>query len=380
MNRYSHRVDAFRVLIRCLAPANPDQALAKDIGAGRISWERVVEIASEYWMTLILYRELGEKDLLHLLPPNDRNDLLEYFQAIHDANLARNQGILAHAEQLAGMFNEIDVEPVLLKGVAHLASGLYADPAVRFMYDIDLLVPDERALECWRLLSAAGYRTLAKDREKRPECMPQDWPALHHPDRAAEVEIHFRTEWKHLLGSPSLYTDARPLAWNGGKAWILNPTSRLIFTLGHSYVHDRLGRRADPAFRDLYDAMLLARSLDREIDWRLVMESFARAGEAESLRVAGMMWQRLLSQPTPWTVDPPRLGWLYWQRCLLKVWNPMWLQIEDAVTANVRSVRTALSRTAEGKQARRRFSKPSILLRKLRTAAVLSAGREPRRD
>src|SRR5271157_1334568 len=106
-----NRVDAFLFLARCLAPEDhpgPQRdKLAGEIAAGRISWERVIEIASEHWVTLALYRELGEKRLLDLLP----GDLLEYFNFIHEGNSARNHEILEHASELAGLLNQIGVEP-----------------------------------------------------------------------------------------------------------------------------------------------------------------------------------------------------------------------------------------------------------------------------
>ena len=382
MSRHTSRVNAFRFLVRCLAPSRrsppPDslapenRKLADEVATGRVRWETVVEIASEYWMTLVLYRELREKRLVDSLPAHDRDELVEYFQKIHEANGARNRGILEHAEELVRMLNGIGVEPLLLKGVAHLASGLYPDAALRFMNDIDLLVPDDRALECWRLLTAAGYATRPEYRDKRVECVPQDWPPVEHPDRRGEVEIHRRTEWDHLLASPSLYLDARPLQLGGGKAWILNPTSSLIFTLGHSYVHDVLGLRADTPFRDLYDATLLARRFDREIEWPRVRETFGRAGEAESLRIAGMMWRRLFSLNPP--IDPPQRGWIYWQRCLLKIGSPRWGPVGDHLTQNVRALGVAFSGTPEGKRMRKELATPSVFLRKLRSAAQLYGG------
>ena len=382
MNHLMNRKDAFLFLTRCLAPEDRDANLAGEIAAGRVCWERVVEVASDYWMTLVLYRELGEKHLLDLLPPNERNDLLEYFQAINAANAARNQGLLEHAEEVVCMLNGIGVEPILLKGAAHLASGLYPDPAMRFMYDIDLLVPDDRALECWFLLLAAGYETCGNERHNRAECLPrEEWPAIRRPDREGELEIHRVVEWNHLLSSPSLYVDARPVALGGGRARILSATSQLIFALAHPYVHHTVSLRPGVPFRDLYDAMLLTRRLGREIQWPLVMETFDRAGDAESLRIAGMMWRRLFSQDPPGAIDPPRWGWVYWQRCLLTISSPRWGQIADHLTWNIRSAAPAFSGTTEGKRMRRELSRPSVILRKLRTAARLySLGWPPARN
>jgi hypothetical protein len=369
-----NRVDAFLFLARCLAPEDHPgphrDKLAGEISAGRVCWERVIEITSEYWMTLALYRELGEKRLLDLLP----GDLLEYFNCIHEWNSARNREILEHASELTGLLNQIGVEPLLLKGVSHLASGLYPDLAVRFMSDIDILVPGDRALECWRLLVSSGYRTFAGRADARVECMPHmDWPGLVRKGRTGELEMHRPEEWNHMLGSSSLYVDAETVALGGGKARILSATSRMIFTIAHSFVQHQVRHEAG-LLRDLYDVTLLLRLKNSEIAWHQVIDAFDRAGQMEALRTACMMWRRLFSQSPPCAIDPSPWASIYWQRFLLKIRKPQWGAVCDALVLNARRLRIGLSGTTEGKRIRKEFSTPSVLLRKLRTAAQLGAG------
>jgi hypothetical protein len=369
-----NRVDAFFFVARCLVPEDHPgplrDKLAGEIAAGRICWERVVEIASEYWVTLALYRELGEKRLLDLLP----GDLLEYFNCIHEWNSARNREILEHASEIASLLNRTGVEPLLLKGVSHLASGLYPDAAVRFMGDIDILVPSDRALECWRLLVSSGYQTSAAWADARVECMPHEhWPELVRKGRTGVLEMHRLTEWNDMLSSPSLYVDAQPVALGGGEARILSPTSRMIFTIAHSYLHRRERLEAAP-LRDLYDATLLLRQQRSEIAWHQVIDAFDQGGQMEALRTACMMWRRLLSQSPPCAIDRPPWAWIYWQHCLLKIMKPRWGPVCDALARNARLLRIAFSGTTEGKRIRKKFFTPSVLLRKLRTAAQLVAG------
>jgi hypothetical protein len=367
-------VDAFLFLARCLTPVEqPDSRrdqLAAEIRAGRVSWERVIGIASEYWMTLALYRELGEKRLLDLLP----DDLLEYFDAIHECNSARNREILDHSAELAGLLNQIGVEPLLLKGVSHLASGLYADPAVRFMSDIDILVPGDWALECWRLLGSAGYRpSLAFD--SRVEDMPrEEWPALMREGRVGELEMHRVDEWNHMLSSPSLYFETEPVALGTGKARILSATSRMTFTLAHAWVHHQASIHPAAPLRDLYDATQLLRRHENEISWPRVTDAFERAGRMADFRTACMMWRRLFSQAPPCAVDRPAWGWVYWQTCLLKVARPGYGLLRDQLTDHFRLLPIAFSRTKEGAKIRQELSSPPVLLGKLRRAARLCVG------
>src|SRR5208337_3829419 len=371
-----NRLDAFLFLARCLVPEDQPgphrEKLAEEIASGRVCWERVIEIASECWMTLALYRELGEKRLLDLLP----RDLLEYFNCIHEWNSARNREILEHAGELASLLNRIGVEPLLLKGVSHLASGLYPDAAVRFMWDIDILVPSDRALECWRLLVSSGYRTSRARADARVECMPhEEWPELVRKGRTGELEVHRLSEWNHMLGSASLYVDAEPVALGGGKARILSATSHMIYTLAHSFVHHEVSREAAP-LRDLYDATLLLRQQDSEIAWHQVIDAFDRGGQMEALRRACMMWRRLFSQTPPCAIGRSPWAWIYWQHCLLKIMKPRYGLVCYDLALSAWLLRIAFSGTTEGKRIRKKFSTPSVLLQKLRkTAQIIARGK-----
>lgn len=364
------RVQAFRFLTQCLEGGDRS-ALAAAIASDRLQWEAVIAMASEYWMTLTLHHELEAKGVLELLPA----ELLEYFASLREANAARNRAILEHASELAGLLNRIGVEPVLLKGTAHLASGLYPDIAIRFMSDIDILVPDDRALECWRLLIAAGYQTSSANAGLRVEDMPDvEWPALLRHGRTGEVEMHRRQEWDHLLNAPSLYAGTEPLALPGGTARILSPVNRIVFTLAHACVQHRRKYLPVISLRDLYDANLLARRLESRIDWRQVTDAFDREGETGALRTGCTMSRRLLAGNLPGGARGPVWSWFYWQLCLLTIRNPRRC---DQAAYHGERLQLALSRTAEGSQLRRKFANPAVLFQTLRNAARTYADRRP---
>ena len=360
-----NRFDAFLFLTRCLSSGDHRDRLAEEIAAGRVCWERVIEIASHYWMTLALYQELREKRLLDLLP----GDLLDYFASIHEGNRVRNRGILKHAGELAGMLNRIGVEPILLKGAGHLASGLYRDPAARFMSDIDILVPNDRALDCWRLLVSSGYRTAAARAGERVECMAlQHLPELWCEGHTGGLELHRPGEWPHMLSSPLLYLGTEPIALSGARAHIPSATTRLIFAIAHSYVLHEVRRRPAMPVRDLYDATLLLRRYGSKIAWHEVIDAFHRGGETEAFRIGCMMWRLHFSPGLPGAIDPPRYGWIYRQRARLTVQQPGIAQVCSELARNASS---ACSNSAEGKRIRRKFFTPSIVLRSLRSTARL---------
>ena len=64
------------------------------------------------------------------------------------------------SSSVAAALNEIDIVPVALKGAIRLVDGLWPDPALRFMHDLDLLVPADGL---WRGAAAADGAGLAAD-------------------------------------------------------------------------------------------------------------------------------------------------------------------------------------------------------------------------
>lgn len=350
------RKNAFLFVARCIG----DSGIAR-VAPG-VQWEQVVRIASEYWMTLALYRALRDKGTIDRLPA----DLVEYFESIHDANATRNREILAHTAELAYLLNKIGVEPILLKGVSHLASDLYSDPAIRFMTDIDILVPNERALDSWRYLIAAGYRARITNVETLGN---SEWPALVRPERTGEVEIHRPMEWRNMLGASWLYADLQNIDAGGSRVRLLSPVNRFVFAIAHAYVHHRL--TAEIPVRDLFDALMLLHKHEREISLDQVTVAFARSGQMEAFRVACMMLRRLFSLNLPSCIVPPRIEWLRWRLSLLKISKPEWGLVCDRFIVNALLVQTAFSRGTEGRRIRREFCSFSTLFRKLRTGVAL---------
>jgi len=362
------RTGAWRFICRCLAAGEDPDArrdAAAAIRAGRVGWERVVEIASEYWVTAALYWELRETGLASLLP----GDVLEYFEAIYEMNSARNAGIAGHAGELAGLLNGIGVAPLLLKGAGNLVSGRYPDPGVRIMDDIDILVPEDRALECWRLLESAGYRTGAANAHLDVAVLSgQGWPYLTRTGRTGVVELHRLSEWPDMMGCPELYMDCRTLELPGGQVRVLDTTGCLMITLAHAYVSHGAGRLATAPVRSLYDAALLMRRAGGEIAWQRVIDTFGRAGQMQALSAACFLLERLLGKRPPAAIPRPRYAWAWWQRCLLNVEKPWIPLMHCRLGINLQMARKALGRTKEGKLLRRGMGTVRVPLRKLRTA------------
>ncbi|MFH1117638.1 MAG: nucleotidyltransferase family protein [Pseudomonadota bacterium] len=96
----------------------------------------------------------------------------------------------AHLDEMLALFHSNGIQVVLLKG-AYLGRVVYRNPALRPMYDVDILVPEDRYEQAGQLLASLGY-TLQVDalhrfhRELNPalayihKSRPRDAVDLHH--------------------------------------------------------------------------------------------------------------------------------------------------------------------------------------------------------
>ena len=169
MNRY----EVLPLLCDCLSfesnAGRENEPLREKLGSGAVPWESLAEAASHHFVSPALYWALGRKQLLSIIPA----DLCRYLEALYEANTARNRRLVAIAMEITGRLNEAHVEPVLLKGTGNIVAGLYSSPGMRYIGDIDLLVPEERLSDCVRKLQASGYDISNSSNDRRRKAATQ---------------------------------------------------------------------------------------------------------------------------------------------------------------------------------------------------------------
>ncbi len=165
------------------------------------NWELIIEAASYHLVTPALSYSLKGRSGV----PQAIND---YLGAVLFLSGERNQDLLGGLAQPLRALNGAGIEPILLKGIASIASALYPDPAMRILSDIDLLVPESEAENASRLLAALGFRQAFAneliDYGEHHHRVPQ-----RHPDTGVVIELHVRpvlNEWDSLLNTQSVRT------------------------------------------------------------------------------------------------------------------------------------------------------------------------------
>jgi len=229
-----------------------------------------------------------------------------YFRAMIQLNRNRNQRIRDEALQVASAFNAIEVTPLFFKGGAGLLSGLYRDPGIRTMSDLDVLVPENRVQDCAACLTRIGYSRSSIEPHpasycfgtygSASSCAPIDlhWQALSHPH-----EI--------LLAASDLFASAVEL--RQGDAVFAAPcdTHGILLNIGHGQLKDHAYLYGRLPLRALHDFSLMLERAGDLIDWRDIERRFAARRNRTALGFH-LLAARLLLDAKPIEASGPTLG------------------------------------------------------------------------
>jgi Uncharacterised nucleotidyltransferase len=227
-------------------------------------WIKVLRVASDHFCA----PTISEAALCDARAPDQ---IERFFHAAFTLNDDRSRRLLdALANVLAGL-NARGMEPILLKGAAALATGLYKAPGRRFLSDIDLLFPTgivETARSC---LLASGLVEMAGD-VAVPAPLPfdsadtQNRPRADQPIGSFETGIWFELH-DHILDSEhggkiraaDLLSASVPITFAGQRCRVLSPAHQLFHNAIHRQVIDEGYALRQIDLRQLYEFVLLAR-------------------------------------------------------------------------------------------------------------------------
>lgn len=219
--------------------------------------EEVLAVAGRHHMVPALASAL----LLRGERPDDP-ELAGYLDAIRGLNARRNARLAAEAGDIGLMLVRRGIRPVFLKGTALLLLGIHADPASRFIGDIDILVAPAETDAAADAIEALGFR-----RKPAGPAHAHDRVKLAHPCRPAQVELHHPAVPGHLAGPlrpDEMRARAVPVAALAGAA-VPSATDLVIHNVIHAMLHDRNLATAELPLRDALDLALVARG--GAVDW-----------------------------------------------------------------------------------------------------------------
>jgi Uncharacterised nucleotidyltransferase len=302
---FSRTTDTLPTLLLLGQALGEEPAATAGAAPDQVDWPLLVAIASDHLVTPALQPRLGKV----VGAPLDA-ELRHYFTVIRALNRKRNQRIRSQLGDLVGALNTAGIEPILLKGTAHLMLGLYRDDADRVIGDIDLLVAQEERETTLAILRDLGYNSYDGDPE---HAHLHHYPPVARHDSEAWVELHkLASPYRRALPTQALIRRARRISTGIGSIAVPCAEDLLIHNIVHSQRHKRCFWSAEFSLRDAYDLVLLARHFRGELDWpRLSSRIAADVGRHSAGFYVGRAHRLFgaLPPPLPWPVGAHFADW-----------------------------------------------------------------------
>lgn len=299
------------------------------------NWEALVDVAfSEFVLAAV------DTTLRRLSPVRDiPAEVSNLFQTVAFLNADRNSDILSEVKRFTAELNAAGIEPVALKGLAHLLIGLYPDHAFRFLLDVDLLVPDSDLVRTAEILQDLGYRS------QRPHPIELAVAHCYAPlfrEGSVLIDLHRtmgRQVCKTLLPAEEVLRDSVPIEFEGVRLRIPSPQHLMIHHLIHTQLHDSYRDRLWPPLRSMYDLVLLQDRFEDQIDWASIHARLSSENQDGALLMYLLRAEAVLGFKPPLTAAPSLLTRLRWARRnalwaapALRFLDPLWF-LNAGVTA-----------------------------------------------
>jgi hypothetical protein len=255
-----------------------------------VAFERLVELSSYEFVTPALAWSIeGQADV----PP----DVSDYLGGVLALNRRRNEHLMESLARAVGALNAVGIEPVLLKGAARLVGDTYPVAEVRFVGDLDVLIPAEAANDAVAALHRAGF---GESPDERTPAGHHHLPMLHDRESGAGVELHtavVKRAFDALVPTEHFVVGTRRLHFRDGRVRVPDPTR----SVAHLIVHDHGGHRSYARYglRTLLELAVMRQRHEAEIDWGEIEGRFAAAGHPSLLASYVTVAQRLFGQTSP---------------------------------------------------------------------------------
>jgi hypothetical protein len=266
-------------------------------------WKLLIEMNSFHYATPSLAGCLHDETSIP-------REIRDYLDAVLTLNGRRNAVLLEALSRIIATLNAVDIQPVLLKGCARLLADDCPQPSMRFLGNLDVLVPANRATDAYTALLANGFSE--KPEYGMPPAGHYHLPALHEHKTGAGVEIHAHLTDSHfapVLSTPWFCDGTRPVRLeNGLYVRLPDPTRSACHNIVHQQLHHEKYPNPAIELRQLLDLALIRKRHEAAIDWAELDHLFCRIGLGEVLATYLHFCEELLGQKAPRFRYRPRVG------------------------------------------------------------------------
>jgi len=264
----------------------PEQGLT-----GR-QWTCLADEATRHHLRGVTYRRLTDGPLAAQVPAEVRERLRSFYLE----TAGRNAVLFRQTSQLAKALAARDIPVMLLKGI-HLSRFVYAEPALRSMADIDIMVHREHLAEAEQVFLDRGFGPL-------PRPNPIEWSSWNHHldklvrDGAPVVELHWhiqRPDAPFRIDVEGLWQRSREAVLDGAPVRLLSPEDLLLHLALHLAYQHRFERAALKGVVDLATVI----TAEPKMNWEVLAERATAWGASGYLHASLRLAADLLAAPVP---------------------------------------------------------------------------------
>lgn len=256
-------------------------------------WAALLQQSDRHRVTALLYHRLNKGFPALPIPPTITARLR---QAYLD-NSARNLRLFDNLSRVLSILRLHNIPVIALKG-AHLAERVYPHQALRFMGDLDLLIPTVHLMKVDALLLEMGClptipnRIVGKDNNEFVYIMPK---------RDVSLEIHWRIlspAFPFHIDTDGQWTRSRPAVIAGAEAAVLCPEDLLL----HLCLHAGCTHGFEPGLKLFCDISETLEHNRTELDWSVVQSRAREWGIDKCVYLTLKLAVDLLGVPVPESV------------------------------------------------------------------------------
>jgi hypothetical protein len=286
-------------------------------------WDYILALADGYLVTPSFYLGLQQTEVLE----NLNKDVQNHLEGIYHLNCERNTELKSQALDAIQLFNSEGIQPILLKGIAGLLTGLYQHQGERVIGDIDLLVDQIELGKAVELFTANGYQC---DQDTQSAVSSHSYYfhelSLFPKTGCTRIDLHVRpgrSGASAFVSSEYAKNQATQLVLEGATTLLPSPEFRLMHNFYHAQCHDYCYLNGSINLRQLIDWRRLWQMAESSVNNEAIEDRLNLHGQRHSFGLYVMTANKLLRQPMPADVRVNlfiKLLFLRQQLCLQYPW------------------------------------------------------------
>lgn len=245
-------------------------------------WRTVLYLSNIHLVTPALWPIFNRAGVTADIPLEVRR----YLRTNHELNVARNRRLGEQLDEAIVALNQNDIVPTLLKGAAYLKAEIHSDIGVRFMSDLDILVPAAQLGRAESTLRELGYRT-ARNHTAAAYRNHHHLQPLSREGTEAAIEIHRSAlceRASQLLPTRALFSNSTESLSSDLRYRQISRDHTAMLSFLHTQITDQYLNAFIIGLRPLHDMVAMHAAWGNSINWSGIHEHFRKFGGAGVFR------------------------------------------------------------------------------------------------